>query len=66
MVIGTLVGMSTGYRGGLYDDVVTWIITTLDSLPALYLLIAVSAILRPSAEAIIVVIAITVGQERPA
>jgi peptide/nickel transport system permease protein len=59
MVIGTLIGMSTGYQGGLYDDIVTWIITTLDSLPQIYLLIAVSAILRPSPEAIIFVFALT-------
>lgn len=36
-----------------------WIITTLDSLPALYLLIAVAALLRPSPEALVLVIAIT-------
>ena len=59
MVIGTLVGMSTGYRGGLYDDFVTWIITTMDSLPQIYLLIAVSAILRPTPGAIILVFAVT-------
>lgn len=59
IVIGTLVGMSTGYRGGLYDDIVTWFITTMDSLPQLYLLIAVSAILRPGAEALTLVFALT-------
>lgn len=59
MFIGTVVGMVTGYQGGLVDDVMTWIITTLDSLPQLYLLIAVSALLRPSPEALIIVIALT-------
>jgi ABC-type dipeptide/oligopeptide/nickel transport system permease subunit len=59
MVIGTLIGMTMGYKGGLFDDVVSWIITTLDSLPSLYLLIAVSAFLRPTPEALILVISMT-------
>ncbi|MDX1990965.1 MAG: ABC transporter permease [bacterium] len=59
LVIGLVVGMATGYFGGLVDDLVNWVITTLDALPALYLLIAVSALLRPSPGSLILVIAIT-------
>jgi peptide/nickel transport system permease protein len=57
--IGTALGMLTGYVGGVFDDFINWIITTLDSLPTLYLLIAVSALLRPSPQSLILIIAVT-------
>ena len=59
LIIGLTLGMIAGYFGGIMDDFLNWVITTLDALPALYLLIAVSALLRPSAESLIFVIAIT-------
>jgi peptide/nickel transport system permease protein len=48
----------TGYFGGVVDDIMNWIIVTLDSIPSLYLLIIVSALFRPSAEALIIVLAL--------
>lgn len=59
LVIGLTLGMMAGYFGGFFDDLVIWVITTLNSLPQLYLLIAFSALLRPTAETLILVIAIT-------
>jgi peptide/nickel transport system permease protein len=59
LVIGLTFGMMAGYFGGLFDDFMIWIITTLNSLPQLYLLIAFSALLRPTAETLILVIAVT-------
>jgi len=59
VVIGSILGMATGYFGGILDDFVNWVITTLNSVPALYLLIAISAIFRPSPEALVFVFAVT-------
>lgn len=58
LVIGLFLGVLTGYFGGAVDDVMNWIITTLDSIPALYLLLIVAAILSPSAEALVLVLAL--------
>lgn len=58
LVIGLFLGVLTGYFGGSFDDVMNWIITTLDSIPALYLLLIISAILSPSAEALVLVLAL--------
>ena len=45
--IGLLLGVLTGYYGGVLDDFITWLIATLNSIPGLFLLLIVSAILRP-------------------
>lgn len=54
--IGLVLGMFTGYFGGIFDDLMNWVITTLDSIPSLYLLIMIAAVLRPSAEALVLAI----------
>ena len=59
LTIGTTVGMITGYFGGAVDDIIIWIITTLDSLPQLYLLIAISALLKPGPLSLIFIISVT-------
>ena len=46
LVIGVTVGISAGYFRGWWDDVVVWIITTLASIPTLFLLIIVGALFR--------------------
>jgi len=56
LVIGVTLGIITGYFGGLIDDLVNWIITTLNSIPVLVLLIVISAVFRPTAEALILII----------
>lgn len=48
LVIGVSLGVITGYYGGLVDDVVIWLITTLNSIPTLFLLLIVSAVLLRS------------------
>lgn len=58
LTIGMVIGVFTGYFGGIIDDFFNWLITTVDSIPALYLLILLSAILRPTAEALIIAIAL--------
>lgn len=59
LAIGTFLGMMAGYFGGTIDDLMNWIVTTLDSIPTIYLLILISAVLRPTAEALVVALALT-------
>lgn len=58
LTIGLLFGMVSGYFGGIVDDVLSWIVATLDSIPALFLLILVASILSPTAESLVLVIAL--------
>ncbi len=44
LVIGVLAGISAGYFRGWWDDVVVWVVTTLNSIPQLFLLIIVGAL----------------------
>src|SRR6476659_68750 len=46
--IGVSLGIITGYYGGITDDIVTWVISTLNSIPSLFLLLIVAAVLQPS------------------
>lgn len=45
IVIGVSLGMITGYYGGVVDDIIVWIITTLNSIPSLFLLLILSAVI---------------------
>jgi peptide/nickel transport system permease protein len=54
--IGVSLGIITGYYGGIIDDIVIWLITTLNSIPTLFLLIIVVAFLSPTANALILVL----------
>ena len=56
LAIGVTLGIITGYYGGAIDDIVNWIITTLNSIPALVLLIVISAVFSPDAKTLILVI----------
>ena len=53
LVIGVTLGILTGYYGGLVDDLVNWIITTLNAIPGLVLLIVISAMFKPDANSLI-------------
>lgn len=52
LIIGVTLGVTTGYFGGIIDDIVIWLITTLNSIPTLFLLLIVSAVLIRSDSAI--------------
>ncbi|MEP7293068.1 MAG: ABC transporter permease [Chloroflexota bacterium] len=54
--IGVSLGIITGYYGGVIDDFVTWIISTLNSIPSLFLLLIVAAVLQPSPGTLIIVL----------
>jgi peptide/nickel transport system permease protein len=54
--IGVSLGIITGYYGGIVDDFVNWVIATLNSIPSLFLLLIVAAVLQPSPTTLIVVL----------
>lgn len=56
LVIGVTLGIITGYYGGIIDDLINWVITTLNAIPGLVLLIVISAVFRPDANSLILVI----------
>ena len=56
LAIGVSLGILTGYYGGFIDDLVNWIITTLNSVPGLVLLIVITAVFSPDAKSLILVI----------
>lgn len=45
LIIGVSLGVITGYYGGVIDDVINWVITTLNSVPTLFLLLIISAVI---------------------
>ena len=46
LAIGVAFGLTAGYFRGWWDDVVVWIVTTLNNIPTLYLLIIVGLLFR--------------------
>lgn len=58
MTIGMVVGIIAGYYGGWIDDLLMWVITTLSSIPSLFLVLVATAIWSPSPEALVIVLSI--------
>lgn len=56
LTIGIVVGIITGYYGGVVDDLIMWFITTLNSIPQLFLLIIIAAVLDPGADGLTLVL----------
>jgi len=56
MTIGVAVGTLAGYFGGAIDDILTWVISTLSSIPSLFLLLIASAIFSPSPEVLVMIL----------
>jgi peptide/nickel transport system permease protein len=48
IVLGIGLGVWSGYMGGIIDDVMNWLVTTLDSIPFFYLLLLISALFKPT------------------
>ncbi len=46
LTIGLVVGISAGYFRGWWDDVVVWLVSTIRSIPTLYLLLIVGLLFR--------------------
>jgi peptide/nickel transport system permease protein len=58
ITIGVGLGLVAGFYRGLIDDAITWAVTTLNSVPTIFLLIIFSALFSPSALLLTVVIGI--------
>ncbi len=54
--IGVSLGILTGYYGGVVDDFINWVIATINSIPSLFLLLIVAAVLQPSPSTLIIVL----------
>jgi peptide/nickel transport system permease protein len=54
--IGVFLGMLTGFYGGVVDDFFIWLITTINSIPSLFLLLIVSALLGPGPVGLILIL----------
>ena len=47
LTIGIVLGLAAGYFRGVVDDLFTWFVTTLQSIPTLFLLLIIAAIWEP-------------------
>lgn len=56
MTIGVIIGIVAGYFGGLVDDAIMWFISTLTSIPPLFLLLIATTLFTPSAIILIMVL----------
>lgn len=56
LTIGVSIGLITGYFGGIVDDIVIWFITTLNSIPGLFLLLIIVAVFSPGPVGLILVL----------
>jgi len=54
--IGLSLGVITGFYGSIIDDIANWVIATLNSIPQLFLLLIVSAVLSPGPTTLILVL----------
>jgi peptide/nickel transport system permease protein len=60
MTIGVAIGLTAGFFRGRVDDLITWLITTLQSIPTLYLLIIFAGLFSPSPSTLIFVLGILI------
>jgi peptide/nickel transport system permease protein len=56
--IGVTSGLISGFYGGIPDDIITWIVNTLSSMPPLFILLIVSALWSPSPEILVIILAL--------
>jgi peptide/nickel transport system permease protein len=66
ILIGLVLVLLADYNGGRMDYFITWLVNTLSSIPPLFILLIVAALWQPSAEALIIILALTgwVGTSR--
>jgi peptide/nickel transport system permease protein len=56
LTVGVVVGLTAGYMRGRVDDLFTWFVTTLNSIPTIFLLLIFAAIWEPGPGQLTVVI----------
>jgi peptide/nickel transport system permease protein len=54
--VGVPVGLAAGYFRGGFDDFITWLITTLNGIPQLFLLLIIAALWQPGPLTLIAII----------
>jgi peptide/nickel transport system permease protein len=57
LVVGLAAGIVTGFYGGIVDDIVNWLVTTVNAIPGLVLLLVIAAIFSPDPVTLILVLA---------
>jgi peptide/nickel transport system permease protein len=56
LFIGVSIGLLTGFFGGVVDDIVIWLITTINSVPFFFIVLIIAAVLSPGPETLILVL----------
>jgi ABC-type dipeptide/oligopeptide/nickel transport system permease subunit len=56
LTIGLALGLAAGYFKGWFDDLVQFVISTLNSIPSLFLLLIVAVLFSPSALTLVVIL----------
>ena len=56
LTLGVVLGLTAGYFRGWIDDIYTWFVTTLQSIPTLFLLLIIAAIWEPGPVTLTIVI----------
>ena len=56
LTLGVTIGLTAGYLRGRVDDFFTWVITTLNSIPAIFLLLIIATLFTPGPLTLIIVI----------
>ena len=66
VILGTVLGALAGYNRGKLDGFIVWIMTCLDSIPAILLLVSLSYVLGPSLQTLCIILGLTswVGHAR--
>jgi peptide/nickel transport system permease protein len=54
--VGVPLGLAAGYFRGAFDDFITWLITTLNGIPQLFLLLIIAALWQPGPFTLIMII----------
>ena len=58
VLIGVTLGLVAGFYGGWVDDIITWLINTLNSIPPLFLFLVIAALWQPTVQMLIVILAL--------
>ncbi len=56
LTVGVIIGLTAGYMRGRVDDLFTWFVTTLNSIPTIFLLLIFAALWEPSPATLTIVI----------
>lgn len=56
IIIGISLGIITGFFGGIVDDIIIWLVTTINSIPFFFTILIVAAILSPDENSLILVL----------